>query len=36
MTVQLIVNERDRQDCWEATYSSFTANDGSRFKAKSD
>lgn len=37
VTVQLIVKEGVRQDCWTATYSTSTSNDAAKgFKAKSD
>lgn len=35
-TVQLIVNEQDRQACWEATFSAFQKSDDGQFSAKSD
>ena len=36
VVVQLIVNEQDRQGCWEATFSSFQASDSEELRATSD
>ena len=35
-TVQLIVNENGRQECWEASFSTFQKSNAGHFKAKSD